>query len=71
MKLVKTIDLKGHFDDGKPWTARRAICIDTFNGKGGTNETLKILKIPADITLPDGEFTPLYDEHGRVADIKK
>lgn len=71
MKLITMITIKGHFDDGKEWTAKRAVCLDSFKAKGGTNECVKVLKVSNDCVLPDGEFTPLFDDRGRVADVMR
>lgn len=71
MKLVNIVEIKGHFENGEQWRARRAICIDKFKSKGGDSECVKVLKVCDGVSFPDSEFTPLYDERGRVAAIQK
>lgn len=67
MKLINTINLKA---GKKNYT--RAICMDSFENKEGeTIEFIKVLKVVEGVTLPNGDFTPLYDDKGRVADIKR
>lgn len=68
MKLITTVDIKGHFENGDEWRAKRAIVKDSFKDKKGhVNEYVKILKVCEGVVLPDGEFTALYDDRGRVA----
>lgn len=68
MRLITTVNIKGHFEDGKEWRAKRAIVKDTFKDKAGNeNEYVKILKVCENVILPDGEFDALYDRHGRIA----
>ena len=67
MKLINTLNLKA----GKN-NYTRAICVDSFKNKEGEIiEFIKVLKVVEGVTLPNGDFTPLYDDKGRVADIKR
>lgn len=68
MKLITTVDIKGHFENGDEWRAKRALVKDSFRDKAGNiNEYVKILKVKEGVVLPDGEFVALYDDRGRVA----
>lgn len=68
MKLVKLVnDL--HTGDK---TYCRAVVRDSFKDKeGNCVEFLKICKVAADVRFPDGDFIPLFDSLGRIADFKK
>lgn len=71
MKLITTVDIKGYFENGDEWRAKRAIVKDSFKDKKGhVNEYVKILKVCKGVVLPDCEFTALYDDHSRVSGFK-
>lgn len=68
MKLISTVEIKGHFENGDEWRAKRAFVQDSFKDKKGhINEYVKILKVKEGVNLPNGDFDPLYDDYGRVA----
>ena len=71
MKVLYMTTINGHFDDGKEWTARRAFVLNTFEKGGKVNEYVTIEKVADNITLPTGEFDPLYDKRGRISGVIK
>lgn len=71
MKVLFMTTIKGYFDDGKQWTARRALVLNKFEKGGKVNEFVTIEKVAENITLPDGDFEPLYDKRGRISGIIK
>lgn len=69
MYVVKIIDTKGS-NNGKEWTSRTAVCIDTFRSKDGGGEYVKTYKCTFDCPFPDpdSDVQPLFTERGKVAD---
>lgn len=67
MKLEKLIkDL--HAGDK---TYSRAVVRDSFKKDGDVVEFIKVYKVAPDVRFPDGDFSPLFDNLGRIADFTK
>lgn len=67
MKLEKLIT-NLHAGD-KTYT--RAVVRDCFTKEGEVVEYIKVYKVASGVRFPDGEFVPLFDNHGRIADFAK
>jgi hypothetical protein len=67
MKLEKLIT-NLHAGD-KTYT--RAIVRDSFKKEGDVVEFIKVYKVAPNVRFPDGEFVPLFDNLGRIADFAK